>query len=80
MLVVILLQEKNKINFFEISIPNNLIMTKLKIFKELLVCLVVVVIIRFTIAKLFQKEFSFFYSILVGIAIYVGGYFTTRKK
>ena len=55
-------------------------MTKLKIFKELLVCLVVVVIIRFIIAKLFQKEFSFFYSILLGIAIYVGGYFTTRKK
>ena len=55
-------------------------MTKLKIFKELLVCLVVVVIIRFIVAKLFQKEFSFCYSILVGIAIYVDGYFTTRKK
>ena len=55
-------------------------MTKLKIFKEHLVCLVVVVIIRFIVAKLFQKEFSFCYSILVGIAIYVGGYFTTRKK
>ena len=59
---------------------TRFIMTKLKIFKELLVCLVVVVIIRFIIAKLFQKEFSFCYSILVGIAIYVGGYFTTRKK
>ena len=40
-------------------------MTKLKIFKELLVCLVVVVIIRFTIAKLFQKEFPQYVQTLI---------------
>lgn len=55
-------------------------MPKLKIFKNLIICIVIVVIIRFIISKLFLREFSFYYSILVGIAIYIGGYLVTKKK
>ena len=81
MLVVILLQEKNKINFFEISISNKeFIMTKLKIIGNLIITIILVIIIDFFISKVFKSEFSLYQDILTGIIAYIGGYFTTRKK
>ena len=81
MLVVILLQEKNKINFFEISIPNKeFIMTKLKIIGNLIITIILVIIIDFFVSKVFKSEFSVYQDILTGIIAYIGGYFTTRKK
>ena len=81
MLVVILLQGKNKINFFEISIPNKeFIMTKLKIIGNLIITVILVIIIDFFVSKVFKSEFSVYQDILTGIIAYIGGYFTTRKK
>ena len=81
MLVVILLQEKNKINFFEISISNKeFIMTKLKIIGNLIITIILVIIIDFFVSKVFKSEFSVYQDILTGIIAYIGGYFTTRKK
>ena len=81
MLVVILLQGKNKINFFEISISNKeLIMTKLKIIGNLIITIILVIIIDFFVSKVFKSEFSVYQDILTGIIAYIGGYFTTRKK
>ena len=81
MLVVILLQGKNKINFFEISIPNKeFIMTKLKIIGNLIITIILVIIIDFFVSKVFKSEFSVYQDILTGIIAYIGGYFTTRKK
>ena len=81
MLVVILLQGKNKINFFEISIPNKeFIMTKLKIIGNLIITIIFVIIIDFFVSKVFKSEFSVYQDILTGIIAYIGGYFTTRKK
>ena len=81
MLVVILLQGKNKINFFEISISNKeFIMTKLKIIWNLIITIILVIIIDFFVSKVFKSEFSVYQDILTGIIAYIGGYFTTRKK
>ena len=81
MLVVILLQGKNKINFFEISISNKeFIMTKLKIIGNLIITIIFVIIIDFFVSKVFKSEFSVYQDILTGIIAYIGGYFTTRKK
>ena len=81
MLVVILLQEKNKINFFEISISNKeFIMTKLKIIGNLIITIILVIIIDFFVSKVCKSEFSVYQDILTGIIAYIGGYFTTRKK
>ncbi len=81
MLVVILLQGKNKINFFEISISNKeFIMTKLKIIGNLIITIILVIIIDFFVSKVFKSEFSVYQDILTGIIAYIGGYFTTRKK
>ena len=81
MLVVILLQEKNKINFFEISISNKeFIMTKFKIIGNLIITIILVIIIDFFVSKVFKSEFSVYQDILTGIIAYIGGYFTTRKK
>ena len=76
MLVVILLQEKNKINFFEISISNKeFIMTKLKIIGNLIITIILVIIIY---------NFSFYEDIITGIIAYIGGYignyFVIKKK
>ena len=81
MLVVILLQGKNKINFFEISISNKeFIMTKLKIIGNLIITIILVIIIDFFVSKVFKSEFYVYQYILTGIIAYIGGYFTTRKK
>ena len=81
MLVVILLQGKNKINFFEISIPNKeFIMTKLKIIGNLIITIILVIIIDFFVSKVFKSEFSVYQDILTGIIAYIGGYFATKKK
>ena len=81
MLVVILLQEKNKINFFEISISNKeFIMTKLKIIGNLIITIILVIIIDFFVSKVFKSEFSVYQDILTGIIAYIGGYFATKKK
>ena len=79
MLVVILLQEKNKINFFEISISNKeFIMTKLKIIGNLIIT------IDFFASKFFNYNFSFYEDIITGIIAYIGGYignyFVIKKK
>ena len=81
MLVVILLQEKNKINFFEISISNKeFIMTKLKIIGNLIITIILVIIIDFFVSKVFKSEFSVYQDILTGIIAYISGYFATKKK
>ena len=81
MLVVILLQEKNKINFFEISISNKeFIMTKLKIIGNLIITIILVIIIDFFVSKVFKTEFSIYQNIITGIAAYIGYYFATKKK
>ena len=85
MLVVILLQEKNKINFFEISISNKeFIMTKLKIIGNLIITIILVIIIDFFASKLFNYNFSIYEDIITGIIAYIGGYignyFVIKKK
>jgi len=75
MLVVILLQEKNKVNFFEISISNKeFIMTKLKIIGNLIITIIlVIIIIDFFASKFFNYNFSFYEDIITGIIAYIGG-------
>ena len=81
MLVVILLQGKNKINFFEISISNKeFIMTKLKIIGNLIITIILVIIFDFFVSKIFKTRFSIYQNISIGIGAYIGSYFITRKK
>ena len=85
MLVVILLQGKNKINFFEISISNKeFIMTKLKIIGNLIITVILVIIIDFFALKFFNYNFSIYEDIITGIIAYIGGYignyFVIKKK
>ena len=85
MLVVILLQGKNKINFFETSIPNKeFIMTKLKIIGNLIITVILVIIIDFFASKFFNYNFSIYEDIITGIIAYIGGYignyFIIKKK
>ena len=55
-------------------------MTKLKIIKNLIVTIILVIIMDLFVSKVFKTKFSIYQNIITGIAAYIGYYFATKKK